>query len=233
MVPLKKGDLRKQDIINTAEAMFCKNGYEQTSIQDILNQIKGSKGSFYHHFESKEMLLEEICRKRAEQIYAMTASNLDESSNAVSNLNLLISGMVPFRDVKLSFLLMLLPVFRLPEGRMLKQGFCESLSGQFMPDVVRELEKGHKAGELYCPEPELSAELILSVVNMLWVKICDIIIVNETKDSENDLTLYQQITDYYRLTVEKIVLLPCGSIEIISLPMLKNLIEQINSHWAY
>ena len=67
---MKKGDIRKQEIIETAESLFCRYGYENTSIQNILDQLRISKGSFYHHYISKESLLEGICRKRAEQIYS-------------------------------------------------------------------------------------------------------------------------------------------------------------------
>ena len=48
---LRKGDIRKQEILKTAEMMFCRNGYEKTSIQDIIDVLHSSKGSFYHHFE--------------------------------------------------------------------------------------------------------------------------------------------------------------------------------------
>ena len=33
---MKKGDLRKQEILRTAEQMFCRKGYDQTSIQDTI-----------------------------------------------------------------------------------------------------------------------------------------------------------------------------------------------------
>ena len=53
-----KGDLRKKQILETAEALFTERGYEKTGVQDILDQLHLSKGSFYHHFESKELVLE-------------------------------------------------------------------------------------------------------------------------------------------------------------------------------
>ena len=63
---MRKGDIRKQEILATAEQLFCRNGYEQTSVQDIIDCLHSSKGSFYHHYASKEALLEGICRNRAE-----------------------------------------------------------------------------------------------------------------------------------------------------------------------
>ena len=47
-----------EKIIITAARLFSEKGYEQTSIQDILDALKLSKGGLYHHFKSKEEILE-------------------------------------------------------------------------------------------------------------------------------------------------------------------------------
>ena len=61
---MKKGDLKRSSILETAERLFFEKGYEQTSIQDILDALSLSKGGFYHHFASKEAILSEICENR-------------------------------------------------------------------------------------------------------------------------------------------------------------------------
>ena len=62
---MKKGDQRRDELMATAERLFYTKGYEGTSVQDILTEMNFSKGGFYHYFESKIALLEEICRQRA------------------------------------------------------------------------------------------------------------------------------------------------------------------------
>ena len=41
-------------ILDTATKMFSEKGYDNTSLQDIINATKLSKGAIYHHFGSKE-----------------------------------------------------------------------------------------------------------------------------------------------------------------------------------
>ena len=60
-----KGDLKKQAIIDTAERLFFEKGYMKTTIQDFLEALDCSKGSFYHHFDSKLQVLAELCRQKA------------------------------------------------------------------------------------------------------------------------------------------------------------------------
>ena len=228
---MKKGDLRKQEILNAAAALFCQKGYEQTSIQDILDVLSTSKGSFYHHFVSKEALLEGICKKRAEQIYQTALSSVNEQLSAADNLNMLLSDMIPFRDEKLVFLLMLLPIFSLPEGRMIKICYCDALAGLFTPAVSEWLKRGCDSGELYCTDPYITAGMILSLVNRLWVQVCGMIIQAENNCTEPDLSAILQLTETYRLCIGKIVSLPYGSVEMIDLPSLRLLCEQIHNHW--
>lgn len=45
-------------ILDVALRLFIEKGYDETSIQDIIEQLGGlSKGAIYHHFKSKESIL--------------------------------------------------------------------------------------------------------------------------------------------------------------------------------
>lgn len=48
---MRKGDAKRQAILDVAEKLFYSKGYEATTVQDILDVLETSKGSFYHHFE--------------------------------------------------------------------------------------------------------------------------------------------------------------------------------------
>ncbi|WP_202709793.1 TetR/AcrR family transcriptional regulator [Sporosalibacterium faouarense] len=50
----------KDKIIKVAYELFSSKGYEKTTIGEIIKQAECSKGGFYHHFKSKEEILEVI-----------------------------------------------------------------------------------------------------------------------------------------------------------------------------
>ena len=50
----------KSRIVKAAWNLFYKNGYEQTTVEDIINASKTSKGTFYHYFKGKEALLNSL-----------------------------------------------------------------------------------------------------------------------------------------------------------------------------
>lgn len=62
-------------ILASAQKLFTQKGFEKTSIQDILNDLGDlSKGAIYHHFKSKEAILD---RLNADE-WAVTTHLLDE-----------------------------------------------------------------------------------------------------------------------------------------------------------
>ena len=57
---MKKGERRKQELLRTAYEMFITKGYENTSVDDIINAAGIAKGTYYYYFETKEAMLEEV-----------------------------------------------------------------------------------------------------------------------------------------------------------------------------
>ena len=48
-------------ILDTAQRLFLEKGYEQTTIQDIIENLCGlTKGAIYHHFKSKEEIIDAV-----------------------------------------------------------------------------------------------------------------------------------------------------------------------------
>ena len=56
-MPKKNGRNTKGRIISAAWKLFYGQGYENTTVEDIVFESETSKGSFYHYFEGKDALL--------------------------------------------------------------------------------------------------------------------------------------------------------------------------------
>ena len=57
---MKKGEKRKLELLQIAYKMFLTRGYENTSVDEIIEEAGIAKGTFYYYFKSKEQLLEEV-----------------------------------------------------------------------------------------------------------------------------------------------------------------------------
>ncbi|HZG54862.1 FAD-dependent oxidoreductase [Paenibacillus sp.] len=57
---------KRQRVVETAVRLFVERGYEQVSVDEIIQAANISKGTFYHYFESKEDLLGELTSVQAD-----------------------------------------------------------------------------------------------------------------------------------------------------------------------
>ena len=57
----KYPEVTVERILDAAQRLFLEKGYENTTIQDIVNELGGlTKGAVYHHFKSKEEIMEAV-----------------------------------------------------------------------------------------------------------------------------------------------------------------------------
>jgi len=93
---VKEHEERRKELIDTAERLFIAQGYDQTSISDIVKEVNVSQGAFYYYFDSKEDVLVAVMEKQIalkEQDFIRIANNsdLDEAAKLNSMINSLLS----------------------------------------------------------------------------------------------------------------------------------------------
>ena len=62
----KYPEVTEERILEAAQRLFLEKGYDNTTIQDIVDQLGGlTKGAVYHHFKSKEEILNAVSDRMA------------------------------------------------------------------------------------------------------------------------------------------------------------------------
>lgn len=81
----RKRQSTKSRIVKSAWNLFYKNGYDETTVEDIITASKTSKGTFYHYFKSKEGLLNTLSYLFDEK-YEELAGVIDPNLSAYNKL---------------------------------------------------------------------------------------------------------------------------------------------------
>jgi AcrR family transcriptional regulator len=156
----------RQRILDAALEVFLEKGYEDATILEIVAATDGlTRGAFYHHFESKEEVLDEIAE------YVFFRNNPFEKALALEGL----TGLEKVQKAVFS-----LPVEMSEEQRALleaSQDLLDSpivLSRQFRFNnlvakkfIMPIIEEGIEDGSIAPSNPKLLAELMLLVMN-IW-----------------------------------------------------------------
>lgn len=155
-------------ILDSARRLFAEKGYEKTSIQDILNDLGLSKGGLYHHFKSKEAILDQL---NADE-WAATAHLLDEligreDMSALEKLRMLIVSAVDAPD-HLDLVRSQLALLKDPAFFTANMRFWSTR----LPESFRMLiDMGVQDGSIPTPYPEEAAQL-LSLLGNYWLMPC-------------------------------------------------------------
>ena len=211
---MRKGDEKRRELLNVAEALFCRLGYEKTSVQDILDATDLSKGGFYHHFASKEEVLNALCKRRAEQAAVSTAEMLSQAESPMARINAVLRGFVPLRRDAAEFAAMLLPVMDKKEGRAIALVYQEALERQFQPLLKAEIAMAAAVEAVFPPVKEMESA-ILSLVNHCWMSIAAEACAALREGRNIEPAALLGMMTKYRRAVELLLDAPYGTIEII------------------
>lgn len=57
---VKKAEERRNEILDAADELFAQKGFDGTSTNDILGKVGIARGTLYHHFKSKEDIMDAL-----------------------------------------------------------------------------------------------------------------------------------------------------------------------------
>ncbi len=65
---VKDPEIRRKEILDAAEELIRNQGYVNTTVADIIQQVGVAKGTFYYYFKSKEAILEALVHSMVDQL---------------------------------------------------------------------------------------------------------------------------------------------------------------------
>ncbi|WAC56919.1 TetR family transcriptional regulator [Gordonia sp. SL306] len=84
------GSTRRDELLTTAGKMFAEQGLRSTTVRDIADAAGILSGSLYHHFDSKESIVDEILRGFLDDLFARYRVIADAGLTATETLRGLI-----------------------------------------------------------------------------------------------------------------------------------------------
>lgn len=212
---VKSAPVRRDEILDAAQRLFARHGYDATSVSQIINEIGVSKGGFYHHFQSKEDLVEALACRYAQQTAALTDEILaDPTLDAFSKLIGFIGTM---RRSKLESAAELRatfePMFR-PENVQLFERTHRAVNSVVQPILTRIIVEGVAEQTFETSDPENAAEIILHLLSSNRELITALYMTTDRLTFERlSRTLLDKLT-YLGTVIDRILGLPEGSIEL-------------------
>ena len=205
-----KGEKRREQILAAAEEMFYQNGYERTTVSDIITALGLSKGGFYHHFESKEALLQAICDRKAEDSYAAARRAVDDCPGSwADKFNAMFDQYGMWQSGNADFMGLLIRVAYREDNLIMRDKLKRKSMGLMLPLVEEIVKGGVAAQEFITPYPEGTGMLVLQLGSSFSDSIAGLLLRGDAPPDTAGILSYLEL---YRYAVEQVLGAPYGSI---------------------
>lgn len=156
---VKEHNERKNEIIDTAASLFIEKGYDQCSVNDILDCIGIAKGTFYHYFKSKEDVLDAVVDKMSGQVFIRVQKIA--SQKEIPPMDRIIQVLLATR-VTDHIGKALIQEMHKTQNALLHQKTLVSIITMLTPVFLEIVGEGNETGIFHCRYPEESIQILLS-----------------------------------------------------------------------
>ena len=160
----KTKEERRNEIIETAGKLFEEKGYEQTQVQDIVNEIGVAKGLFYYYFKSKDEVMEELADRYADAIIDAVNKLIDKDIATFDKINRIFQIFIDSAEKKFGIFMGILNV----KNGITHERIFFNVGKKMVPLVTELILSGNDNGECNCSDPMFITEfLVLGLFNIM------------------------------------------------------------------
>lgn len=153
----KYPEITVEKILEVSQRLFLTKGYDNTTIQDIVDELGGlTRGAIYHHFKSKEEIMDALTDKMFHEKNPFDTVKNQKDLNGLQKMKMAMSLNNSDKE-KVNLSLQAIPVLKNPR---ILAGIIESNRQVLSPFWLELLTEGNKDGSIHTDYAKELSELI-------------------------------------------------------------------------
>lgn len=157
--------VRREAFVDVAMQLIQAKGYEQMSVQDVLEELGASKGAFYHYFDSKRALLLAVIERMTDAALAALAPLLnDPGLAAVEKLDGFFRGIAAWKGERRDLVLGAIQTWASDDNAIVREKMRRSTRERLVPIVAAIVRQGVEEGLFTAGSPDDTATIVVSLI---------------------------------------------------------------------
>lgn len=205
---VKEAEERRNEILDVAERLFGTKGFDNTSTNDILNEIGIARGTLYYHFKSKEDILDAMIERMTRQLVAK-AKIISEKKElpVLQRLTMMILALNVDNDLGRE----VMEQVHRAQNALMHQKMRERLLAGVNPLITGLIEEGIEQGICHTDYPAEVVEMTMLYSNMAFDAL------SEYSEGER-----QRKIAAFIYNLERLLGMEQGSLEAAMMPIFEN-----------
>lgn len=209
----KSPDVRRNELLDSAQVLFFSKGYEATTVADIMERAGVSKGGFYHHFTAKDDLLEALGERLAAETVDRLQPILEEDAlDAVTRMDAVLSQARRFKVEDAAAIRATFDFVFRAENIVLYHRLNRAVSKVMLPLFAAILTQGKEEGRFRIDDPATTAEIVMHLGTATHDVVAHAIEASGTPRANEAAAALDERLRQQGIAIDRILGLPDGTI---------------------
>ena len=212
--------VRRDAFLDVAQLLIQTKGYEQMSIQDVLDELETSRGALYHYFDSKQALLDGVVDRFADGAMSAVAPILaDPQLPALRKLEKVLGGIASFKAERKQLVLAIMEVWNSDGNALVREKLRRLAARRLEPILAAVIRQGIDEGIVTSNSPDEMARVLMYLIQGYQELAGEHFLARQagTITFEVVLRTYAAFTEAF----ERILGIPPGSVTLTDEPTLR------------
>jgi TetR/AcrR family transcriptional regulator, transcriptional repressor for nem operon len=211
---------RRNEILDVARRLVYTKGYEQMSIQDILDAMKISKGAFYHYFESKQVLLDGLIDRMLDESDQILRPIVDSKElSAIEKMQRYFDSSGRWKVAQKTFMIELLRIWRTDANALMRQKQEVAAIKHITPMLAEIIRQGIAEGTFSTKYPDQFGSMLLGLSRGFEDTVAELLLAD--KPPPDALQRLEAALGAYSESMERVLGAPPGSLPLGDIEMIK------------
>ncbi|HEY3083832.1 MAG TPA: TetR/AcrR family transcriptional regulator [Candidatus Dormibacteraeota bacterium] len=212
--------VRREAFIEAAQRLMQTKGYEQMSIQDLLDELEASRGAFYHYFDSKQALLEAVIDRMVDAGLAEVAPVAgDPELSAIRKLEGVFTGIGRWKTERRALVLSLITVWMSDDNAIVREKLRRTMVQRLVPMLAPIIQQGIDEGTFHAQAADETARVFVMLLQGFQDIATELFL--DRQAGRIELATVEETFAHYSAAIERILGAPAGSIHMIDRTVLQ------------